>query len=231
MITPEANDVDISKLFNYKKAVEIGGLKVYLRLVGDAELNIARVKALRASAEMRKKLKDKNSDEYLAYIGDREFLNRDQLITMILVLKTKEFADDASKEVNVPFPSEPSEEATLEEQENYQQIVDSYVDRVRKEVSEYINNRIEKEKENLEKLSDDELFSIYESLQINQICENEMIRVFMEYCTYFGSYQDKKYTKRLFKSYDEFSNLPKEVKEKFLEEYNSLSIEPDELKK
>jgi len=56
-ITPEKNDVDISSLFYYRKPVTLIGkdaepTTVYMRLVGDAELQRARVKALRDSRNL-----------------------------------------------------------------------------------------------------------------------------------------------------------------------------------
>lgn len=61
----ERNDVDIFRLFHWGKEVTIFDkygnelTNVYMRLVGDAELNLARVFAIRRSAELRKSFEDR----------------------------------------------------------------------------------------------------------------------------------------------------------------------------
>jgi len=124
-LSPEKNDVDISSLFFYKKPVTITGnkdkeLTVYMRLVGDAELQRARVKALRDSRKLRDALKDKNSDEYLAFIPDISEVEKDRLVELSLVMSLKEISADIAQEIELPFPEEPGSKATLEEQEAYQ---------------------------------------------------------------------------------------------------------------
>ena len=64
----EKNDVDISKLFNWGKAFEIVGEDgvvdvVYMRVLGDADINKARVFALRESAKLRRALRNPDSDK------------------------------------------------------------------------------------------------------------------------------------------------------------------------
>jgi hypothetical protein len=116
----EKGDVDLSKLFHWGKQFEITDrfgkkvMDVYLRLVGDAELNRARIFAIRKSSELRKKLKEENSEERLVFIPDLDE-NKQDLIDRISVLKIKEFTQAASKEVSIPLPKEPKSDAPLEE--------------------------------------------------------------------------------------------------------------------
>ncbi len=84
----DRNDVNISILFNWGKEFILYDenrkelFKVYLRIIGDSDLNKAKVYALRKSAEMRKKLKSKkhnllvvpqSAHEWL--LDDHEFAN------------------------------------------------------------------------------------------------------------------------------------------------------------
>ncbi|MCX8029944.1 MAG: hypothetical protein N2712_08130, partial [Brevinematales bacterium] len=155
---------------------------------------------------MRKKLSDKNSDEYLAFIGDKSLFDREKLISLIILRKSVDVSREAIREVSIPFPAEPDEEATLEEQEKYQAAVDNYAKELNEKVSEYVRSKLDEEKRKLESLPDDELFKIYEEAQINGICEEEMVKTYRQYCAYFGTYKDKKFTKRMFSSYEEFDN-------------------------
>jgi hypothetical protein len=99
----EKQDVDVSKLFNWSKKVEIKDdkdvtiIEAYVRIIGDAELGRCRVYGLRKSAEMRKKLMDFDSDERVAYIGDISTFTKDRLIDLILVQTMKELSAEARK--------------------------------------------------------------------------------------------------------------------------------------
>ena len=127
----ERNDVDISQLFMWGKEFEIEGnagkkAKVFIRLIGDADLNRARVHALRSSADLRNKLKTKGSDERLAFLPEVGSVERDVLIESISIMNIRDFSQEAVKEVDIPYPIEPDSDAKLEKMEKYQAQVDAY---------------------------------------------------------------------------------------------------------
>ena len=88
----EKSDVDISKLFHYGKKFDIQDrngkkvLTVFIRIVGDADLNRARVYAIRRSAELRERLRSKESDESLAFIPPIESVEKNSLIETCLTI-------------------------------------------------------------------------------------------------------------------------------------------------
>jgi len=233
----EKNDVDISKLFSWSKEVKIYSniteepIKVHMRLVGDAEINRARVFALRKSAELRKKLKDEDSDEYFAYISDIDLLGDERLISYLLLENSRDLYQRVSKSVEVKKPKEPNSEATLEEQEKYQLEIDEYP----KKVHETITKKMEKELKNIEenlRLKDkQELYNMYRKEVINSACEMEMYSMFKAMCVYFGTFSDKELKERFFTSFEQFQNLPTEVVNQFITGYDSLEIGMDTLKK
>lgn len=231
----EKNDVDVSKLFIWTKDTEIEfngkKTKAYIRLVGDAELNRARVFAIRKSAELRKLLKNKESDEYIAYIPDQSSTTKDELINGLLVLGTKLATQEAMKEISLPIPAEPSADSTLEEQEKYQELVDNYPEEREKLVRELVIEKLNKLDESYKKQDEVKLYELYVEQVITQLCETEMLKRFREMCAYFGTYQDKKLTKRLFDSFDEFDNVNTDVKSFLINEYVSLEIDGEVLKK
>lgn len=230
----ERNDIDISKLFNWGKEFEIDfkgtKLKVYVRLVGDADLNRARVFALRKSAEMRKKLRTDGSDEHMAYIPDFDQIEKDALVGAIIYNQTKDYTLDAIDTVEVEKPKELSSDASLEDQEKNQEEVDNYPALREGKIRDYIIKRADEEKQKLEKLDKKTLYDMYVKTLINQVCEAEMLVRFREVCTYFGTYKDKNYKTKLFSSFEQFDNLPEQIKDGLVQTYQSLDFEGEELK-
>lgn len=237
MISAEKNDVDISKLFSWNKETTIYGVdgikeeKVYLRLVGDSDWNTARVKALRASSVLRKKLFNKDSDEYLAFIPDKEFLEKEKLQKLIVMLDMPNIKDTILKEFEFPFPKELGSDASLEEQENYQETVDSFEEERFEELKKKIEELVEEKQKELSNKSFDDLYKNYISLLINSLCKEELNKVFLEYCVFFGTYKNSELSKRYFDDYNNFTNLPTSVKGQFLKAYEELDIDVYNLKK
>ena len=232
----ERNDVDISQLFMWGKEFEIEGnndskLTVYIRLIGDADLNKARVHALRSSSYLRNRLKEKDSDERLAFVPEEGSIEREILVEAIAMLSTREYAQEAVKEVDIPYPIEPDSDAKLEKQEKYQAQVDAYPAKRDKKINEYIVKKVNERKVELNGLTDAELFGLYEGAIISELCENEMLKKFREFCTYSGIFNDSKYREKTFSSLEEFQNLPLAIKEKFMSAYSELEIEQSNLKK
>jgi len=232
----ERNDVDISSLFMWGKEFTFSTglgkeLTVYIRLVGDSELNRSRIYALRSSSKLRNILRDENSDERLAYLPNYEDVTRDNLVEGILSLSIRELAQKGAREIDIPYPTEPSSEDSLEKHEKYQKKVDEYPAKRQAKIEKFINDALDKKRESMAILDKEAVYSLYKKILIDDLCENEMVTAYIESCTYFGIFNDEKYTERTFDSLEEFQNLPKEAKEKFISTYRELEIEQDELKK
>lgn len=237
MKTAEKNDVDISKLFAWGREVTIVDsigedlFTVFMRVVGDAEINQARVYALRKSAELRKKLKIKDSDERLAFIPELDEVETENIIELILNQSIKDLASKIVKEIQFPLPKELKSDTTLEEEEKYQKEVDEWPEKRELFISEKIQQRLEVEREKLKKQDKKELIKEFENILINNMCESEMIKSFTEMSAYFSVYKTDSYKERVFNSVEEFSNLPSNIKEQFIRNYESLDIRADDLKK
>lgn len=233
----EKNDVNISKLFVWGAKFPILGpdgstlQEVYIRLVGDAELNRARIYAIRSSAELRKKLKTPDSDERVVFLPDLDEFEKEDIIDITLSLYTKIAAQLAVKEVRIPYPTEPKSDANLEEQEKYQALVDSYPERRDTAIRDFVLDVLENKRKELENSDIEKVKKEYEKLMSNELCEQEMIKKFRDYCAYFGSFLDSEYKKPVFKSFEDFDNLPGNIKEQFINDYQSLEIDIESLKK
>lgn len=233
----EKNDVDISKLFDWGRVFVLEnsdgkeeGL-IYMKLLGDADVNRTRVYALRKSAELRRKLRDPNSDERLAAIKDIEDLSIDDIINYILVFSTREITQNAVKEVNVPAPKMPKSTAKLEVLEKYQQQLDAYNEKRKTAVDKYVQKEVKKLVEGLKSESKEVLYKKYEELLIQEFCEQAAFHAYEDMQVYLGCYKDDEYKEHFFKDLEEYDNLLAEQKALIRQAYNSLNIGTDDLKK
>lgn len=237
MTSIERNEVDISKLFQWKKEVELLDLngeiilKAFIRLVGDENLNKAKVYGLRKSAELRKKLKDSNSDECLAYLPEKEFVEKENIIEQLLFFKVRDYTSKAVNELTFNIPVEPNSDSTLEDQENYQNKIDGFPQDRNNQIKEYVTKLVDKDREKYLNISFDLIFKEYIDLMINQYCEAEMILRFREMCVFYGTFSDSELKNRLFESIEQFQDLPKEIKDQLVDSYLSLEIGGEDLKK
>ena len=234
-LSPEKNDVNISALFEYRKPVLISAkdqeIEVFMRVIGDSEMQRARVKALRASREMRLKLKNTESDEYLAFIPDLSDASKEKLIEITLLAGLKKITSEVVEEIDIPFPKEIHSEATLEEQEKYHKALDNYPKKREAVIKEKILAKANSFKEELKNLTKEQLKNEYIIDLKNEVCEIEMSRVFYDYIIFYSLYKDNSYQTPLFSKFEDFDKLPTTVKTSLLSEYRNLELGIDELKK
>lgn len=236
----ERADVDISKIFEWGRVFEVINPEteeidaiVYMKLLGDADLSRARVYAIRKSAELRRKLKDINSDERIAWIRDINELSKEDVIKLNIIYSGRKIAQDAAAKVRIPIPKTPRSNAKLDKMEAFQKEVDAYPEKRQKAIADEINKEIENLTTELDKRSKEELYQRYVTSLIDEFCEREAMNSFEDYQVYLGCYIDDTYKsdKRFFKDFDEFNNLEPIVKAQFKDAYKSLDIEMPELKK
>ena len=233
----DKNDVDISQLFKWNKEVEIedvmSGLKakLYIRLLGDSDLGKARAYAYRKSSELRKKLKDKNSDERVSLLAEIEdFSDSEIIVKAIELLRIPELYQRAMKNVDLAEPKEPDGDE-LETWEDYQKKVDDYSVKFREAVDKEAEKLRIADTEFLKGKGDVELYKIYENEVINRVCQEEMNNNFYDMAIYLATFKDDKFKISAFKSFDSFDNIHPNLKSKLKEEYQKLEMGVDVLKK
>jgi len=233
----EKNDVSLAKLFNWGKKFSITDkydnplVDVYVRLVGDAELNQCRVKAIRASRELREKLKTEGSDERMVFMPDFDAMQDKEIAELIVLNSVKEIVQEANKAVDIPLPIEPNSEASLERQEQYQKEIDDYPTKRQEVVNAYVMGRANDLIEKFSAENRSYLVKECERQIIMARCEEEMIKRFSEWCSFFGTYADENFKVRYFTSFEDFLTLPTEIQSQFISAYQSLDINAIELKK
>jgi hypothetical protein len=238
MIPIEKNDVDLVKLFNWTDSVDVLNdakekiITVYMRLIGDADLNRSRVHALRRSRVLRDKLHDTVSDEYLAYMMDITSMPKSKLVSGLCILYQKGFVEKALIEVaGMKSPKAPKSDATLGEQEKYQQEIDEFPKKRQERIVEIVNKAADKKRDELSRKPKQELVDIYNRMAVDYMCEQEMVKAFREMCTFFACYADPNYRLRLYSDFEEFINTPTQIKEQLLKKYQEMEIDAETLKK
>jgi hypothetical protein len=225
----------LSKLFRWNKKVEIkqGGKvyeTVYIRLVSDPDFQEARTYALKRSKELRTQLRDKNSEEYRANFLDLDVLNKEELIIGATVGEMPNYRDEAM--FAVPEKEAPvlPDEATLEQMEEHEALLEERKKSRVKEIADYIEKKVEERRKQLDTLTIEELRNIYMSSIINMRCTEMFTRIFREYQVFRGVFDDAKFTKPSFDSFDEFENSAPQLKAQLMNSYTDLEISGEELK-
>jgi len=236
--TIERNDVDLTKLFGWGRVFEIVDpidesaiTLVYMKLLGDADLGRARVHALRKSSELRRKLKDLDSDERVAYVRSIEEVSENDLINLITIFSGREISQNAKAKVKLPTPKPPKSNASLAKMEKFQQEVDEYPEKRTKLISEAIEKEMAELRRNLESKPKEELYREYVRLLIDEFCEREAMTAFENMQVFLGCYTDDTYKVKFFQDFEEYDNLEPTVKAQFKDAYRSIDIELSELKK
>jgi len=233
----EKNDVNISKLFNWGTIFEFGlpnddfKSLVYMRLIGDEDMNKARVYSLRKSREKRLSLNDESTDESIALIPAKNTFSKEQLLDMIVMFSARELSKRAVREIKLKLPKSPDEDSSLLEQEEYQHAIDTYNGKLEIERLEYVKKGMNKLKASLKEIPESKLYTEYKRRLIDEFCEQESLSALRVATTFYGTFRDEDYKIRYFDSIDELNNLPTFAKNQFISAYQSLDIGGEELKK
>jgi hypothetical protein len=233
----EKNDVNLSSLFKWQTKITIKDANgndaayAFMRLVGDADLNRARVFALRESSKLRKALKTPGTDEYEGYIAQIKEQEKDILTRAILLFEINELSESARKDVDLKFPIEPKSDASQEEHEEYQKELDDFPKNFADASEKILRKRIKQEEKRLEAMEEQDLKKEYIAGFINYLCQEEMTRKFIDFCVYLGTFKDKRYKNKAFENFEDFNNSAPELKEQLKKEYNELEMKIPDLKK
>lgn len=233
----ERNDVDISKLFRWGKTFDVEDVegnvlvRVYMKLLGDADVNRARVYALRKSAELRRELSNPDGDLRWATIKQMDIMSEEDITNYILVFSMREITNNALRVADVPFPKAPKSNSALSKMEKYQKEVDEYPEKKAEAVNKIIKKEIDRLRKLLLSQAKEDNYKQYVNTLIDEFCEREALKAYSDMETFLGCFKDEKYTEHFFESFEIFDNLDENQKTEFKTAYSKLSIGMDELKK
>ena len=236
--------MDLQQLFRWTRELEVldgnsevvvlngKPLVLYQRVIGDADLGIARKNGLKASKTLRAALRDKETDEHIAMLpayGDapNHILRNMALYAEALDLRRR--AMDIAEQPRKPVKLH--SEATLEEQENYEAAMDKYYVDKEELVTEKMKELTTAREAELQTLSKEALIEQFLNSAINSICQRQMLDVFNSWCAYLGTYRGKRMKARAFDNYKSFDNSAPELKSQIIAGYLSLEITGESIKK
>jgi len=235
--------MDLENLFKWKGEIIIRDSKgepvilrkkplvLYQRIVGDANIQIARQKALKASADLRKELRDEDSDIQAAFLPEVEGIDNERLSNSVALNKILELREVAEQNITQPRkPAALSGSASLEEQEKYQQGWEDYQKELETRINGELTKHLEKERKQLMENPRETLVQMFKETAINNLCKSEMLRVFNSWCAYFGTYRDKAMENRAFNSFEKFENSARELKGQIIGGYLQLELSGEDIK-
>jgi hypothetical protein len=211
-------------------------IQMYMRVIGDKDLEDAMLKARFASAQLRKELANLESEQYLANVAVFSEATKEQCIEMIVQGRAANWAGEAFSVVKMPDLPEIKEIAidpdapTLEELEKLDNAIFEVNTKYQKELALYVESREKGLRTELKDLPLEEL---------QERAKNEVIIV-MAVSTYLDTladekiwrsvYQDEEFTIPEFNGIEEFQNLHSFLKDQLRQEYSSLEQGLDEIK-
>lgn len=222
------NQKILDKLFNlWKHKVVFHGITFYQRIVPSTVQEDGRRYALLKSRELRKKLKDKESEEYKAYLAD--FLSEDPdtiktlIVNAALTEAAKSYVRDNPK-MPVPEPG-----PSLEEQEEYENALEERDKVYRENLTKYLEEFRDTYEKTIEKWGHERMLSELTRIQIDRLCEEAFIREFENYIVASSLFEDEAMKNRVF-SVEDFNLLPDDARQFFIDSYNSINVTDEEIK-
>ena len=235
--------MSIEELFKWKGSLEIKDrhgkpviigkkpLVLHQRVIGDAELTIARKHALKASRSLRKELHSDTSISYATYIPDYDETDDTTLRQMVVFAEAVSLRRRALNTAKQPRKVDSlHSEATLEEQEEYEAAIEAYDEAVKKAIDDKLIELTKLREKELKKEARPALVSYFIAAAVDTACQTEMLRVYNEWCAYLGTYKDKRMLQRAFAEYKTFNNLASDLKAQILKGYIVLEIGGEDLK-
>lgn len=230
-------NLKIEDLFRWKGKCEITDSEgtvietLYQRVIGDADIQKARIEALKASKLLRKALRDETSDEYLIKIPLEGEYTQAELIALIIFSKYSLLRQQAEMRTREERVKEPKGDATLEQQEEYI----ANLEEARKTYEEIVNKDIENQSKKIEEelslKSYEEIFDEFVKGQIDLACRTRMMEIFNEFTVYYGTYKDENFKVRRFESIEDFRDLAPRVKTQIMDSYRNIELNLEEVKK
>lgn len=232
----------ISDLLRYKKKVELKSdaeivAEVWVRILGDYDLQQAYKQARLASSRRRAALRTVGSDDYNDMIETvPDIMTLDEAKNIVKSAKIPIFVAEAYATLDRDEPpkveevSEEPDAPSLEEQEQLDKIeVDQGLD-YQSRVKNNVADRLDALDQELGGLSDVEIYDRAKFELSNLAANEEFTSELAAQKAYRGTYLDEKCKTRAFLDIDDFKNTHETIKRQLLEAYEALELGPTEIK-
>ncbi len=231
--------MDISKLFRWTAKVilkDLDGMPlrdangepvwVYIRIVGDNDLDTIRKYALKESRKARKAFTE-DIDYYLPDLGS---LKKEELISLILLGEMTEIYKQAERDTEINYPSA-KDSLTLEQEEELSEKLETYFDRLHEAVLKNTNKLLEERRQHYNLRELEFLLPLAQKRYIDKMAEVEMSRAHNDGILRYAIFKDEEFSIPAFTSFEEAANASAHLKGQLIEAYTKLSLKDTELKK
>lgn len=233
--------VKLADLLKYKKEVPIivkGKTlsTVWIRVVGDTDLQESYRLGRIASANRRKALLDTESITYKDELGPIDEASKEDCISVIVSSRERDY--QALAETNVERPELPKidevavdpDAPTLAEQEALDKKTYDVMKEYEEAKVEYVNNKVNELKVELDNLPIEEIRTIAKQESTNILALTAFLLEVQDQKIFRAVFSDKFCKEREFESIDEFRNTHEAIKEILYREYANLEIAGDDVK-
>lgn len=211
-------------------------VEVYIKVIGDDDLDKAHRAARLASASIRKILQDKTSDQYKDRVEPIMEAPRQDCIDLIIQYRTANLESEARAAVEreelptieefAVIPDAP----TLEEMEELDAAIDAQNTRYAKAIEDYMNSRADVIRAELEEMELKDLQQLAADNVAGIVALAEFFTVLMAEKLTRGSFTDKAYKIKAFDSVDEFLATDSIIKEQLINAYTDIEYGADDVK-
>jgi len=233
----------LADLLRYKREIEISDpntgkplKKVWIRVLGDMDLNKAYKEARLASAKKRAALRDPETDDYKDEVLGILDLSPEDRIEIIKTSKLSSVMNEATVAVERPdlpkldeIAVEP-DAASLEELETLDTEEQKTDQTYQQRLDEYVNLRMQEIGEHLNTLTPDELIKEAQFEVSNLVPFSVFITELAVQKAFYGTFQDAPCKVREFETLDDFRQLPKSIQEYINAQIGSLEIDGASIK-
>lgn len=233
--------ISIKDLFTYKKEVVVENREgqkasIWVRLLGEFDLNESYKLSRIASTNKRVVLRNSESTEYADEIFPLAELTREELTSMILGARRNRITAEAFVKVDreeLPKieeiaiePDAPSlEEQEILDQKSAQQVLD-----YEEKIDNYTETRLREESSLLVDKTDAEIIKSAQDEMVNILPLQSFFAELSAQKGYRGAYSDKECRQRVFSSVDEFKNADNSLRKQITDAYNALEVGSDDIK-
>lgn len=233
--------VSIKELFTYTKDVVVKNrdditATLYVKLLGESDLNESYKLSRIASTNRREALRNKESIEYQDEILPLVDLTREELTAMILGTHKNRYMSEAFVKVNreeLPKIEEIAIEPDapdLEEQEILDKRFDEQKEDYDRRIDEYVEDRLTELKATLVDKKDEEIIKFAQDEMANILPLQAFFTELLAQKGFRGSFVDKECKKRIFSTIEEYKGADESLRKQILEAYTTLEIGADDIK-
>jgi hypothetical protein len=231
--------MNISALFKWKLAYTLKGttgepvlddtgteITVYIRVIGDNDLDEAKKYALRESKKLRLKYREHSED----VLPDIDSLTQTELAALVVLNEASYLYKQAERDTTIPYPHS-TDSLHIEDEEIFLEKLDSYFEDLVAAIDEKAQKLFTERKAYYETLPVETLQNRAKNTYIDKIVELEIVKLYNDAILFYAIYEDEACTRRVFADIDEVRNAAKFLKEQLYTEYSKLVLTDTELKK